>query len=42
MEEVAWRNGWISDAQLTALADTQVKSGYGVYLHGLLAEGRDA
>ena len=26
----------------TALADEQVKSGYGVYLHGLLDEGRDA
>ena len=42
VEEVAWRNGWISDAQLMALADEQVKSGYGVYLHGLLDEGRDA
>ena len=42
VEEVAWRNGWISDEQLTALADAQVKSGYGVYLHGLLAEGKDA
>ena len=42
VEEVAWRNGWISDAQLTALADAQVKSGYGVYLHGLLAEGRES
>ena len=42
VEEVAWRNGWISDTQLTALADEQVKSGYGVYLHGLLDEGRDA
>jgi glucose-1-phosphate thymidylyltransferase len=41
VEEVAWRNGWISDAQLTALADEQVKSGYGVYLHGLLAGGMD-
>ena len=42
VEEVAWRNGWISDAQLTALADEQVKSGYGVYLHRLLVEGKDA
>jgi len=41
VEEVAWRNGWISDTQLTALADEQVKSGYGIYLHGLLDEGRD-
>jgi glucose-1-phosphate thymidylyltransferase len=42
VEEVAWRNEWISDAELTALADAQVKSGYGVYLHGLLAEGRES
>ena len=42
VEEVAWRNGWIDDAQLNALADEQVKSGYGVYLHGLLAEGAES
>jgi glucose-1-phosphate thymidylyltransferase len=42
VEEVAWRNGWIDDAQLAVLAEAQVKSGYGVYLHGLLDEGRDA
>jgi glucose-1-phosphate thymidylyltransferase len=42
VEEVAWRNEWISDVELTALADAQVKSGYGVYLHGLLAEGRES
>jgi glucose-1-phosphate thymidylyltransferase len=42
VEEVAWRNDWLSDDQLAALADEQVKSGYGVYLHRLLAEGKDA
>ena len=42
VEEVAWRNGWLSDDRLAALADEQVKSGYGVYLHRLLAEGKDA
>ena len=42
VEEIAWRIGYIDDAQLAVLADAQVKSGYGVYLHGLLAEGRDA
>jgi glucose-1-phosphate thymidylyltransferase len=42
VEEVAWRNGWIDGAQLAVLAEAQVKSGYGVYLHGLLDEGRDA
>ena len=35
-EEVAWRNGWLSDAQLAGLAQPLVKSGYGTYLLGLL------
>jgi len=35
-EEVAWRNGWISDAQLEALARPLAKSGYGEYLLDLL------
>ena len=38
-EEVACRNGWISDAQLTDVAAPLVKSGYGRYLLGLLDEG---
>jgi glucose-1-phosphate thymidylyltransferase len=42
VEEVAWRNDWLSDDQLAVLADEQVKSGYGLYLHRLLAEGKDA
>ena len=40
VEEIAWRNGWLTDAELSDLADPLVKSGYGVYLHGVLAEGR--
>jgi glucose-1-phosphate thymidylyltransferase len=40
VEEIAWRNGWLTDAQFAELADPLVKSGYGVYMHGLLAEGR--
>jgi len=36
-EEVAWRNGWITDADLERHADEQMKSGYGAYLHALLA-----
>lgn len=32
IEEIAWRNGWISDAQLAELAEALVKSGYGEYL----------
>ncbi len=38
-EEVAWRNGWISDERLAELAAPLRKSGYGVYLDGLLAQG---
>ena len=37
-EEIAWRNGWIDDAQLERLAQTLAKSGYGQYLLGLLAD----
>jgi len=38
VEEVAWRRGWIDDAQLLALAEPLAKSGYGEYLRGLVAE----
>jgi glucose-1-phosphate thymidylyltransferase len=37
-EEIAWRQGWISDVQLEALAVPLAKSGYGAYLQGLLRE----
>ena len=36
-EEVAWRMGYIQDEQLLALAEPLKKSGYGLYLTGLLA-----
>ena len=36
IEEIAWRAGWISDAQLEALAQPLLKSGYGTYLVDLL------
>ncbi|HEY4226645.1 MAG TPA: glucose-1-phosphate thymidylyltransferase RfbA [Pseudolysinimonas sp.] len=36
IEEIAWRAGWIDDAQLHALAQPLVKSGYGQYLMRLL------
>jgi glucose-1-phosphate thymidylyltransferase len=35
-EEVAWRQGWISDGELEALATPLRKSGYGSYLLQLL------
>lgn len=37
IEEIAWRNGWISDAELASLAEPLVKSGYGAYLQTLMA-----
>jgi glucose-1-phosphate thymidylyltransferase len=40
VEEIAWRNGWISDGQFSALADSLAKSGYGAYMASLLAERR--
>jgi glucose-1-phosphate thymidylyltransferase len=36
IEEIAWRAGWIDDAQLAALAAPLVKSGYGRYLKRLV------
>lgn len=35
-EEIAWRNKWISNAELSALAMPLSKSGYGEYLLGLM------
>jgi glucose-1-phosphate thymidylyltransferase len=37
-EEVAWRQGWINEEQLTALAQPLKKSGYGTYLLQLLED----
>ena len=37
-EEISWRNGWITDDQLLALASPLNKSGYGKYLNHLLSE----
>jgi len=36
-EEVAWRHGWIDDAQLERCTASLGKSSYGQYLHSLLA-----
>ena len=40
VEEVAWRNGWLTDEELAVHADALAKSGYGEYLRGLLTERR--
>jgi glucose-1-phosphate thymidylyltransferase len=37
-EEIAWRNKWISSAQLEALAQPLAKNGYGQYLLRLLTD----
>jgi glucose-1-phosphate thymidylyltransferase len=36
LEEVAWRNGWISDSELATRADEYKSSPYATYLRGLL------
>jgi len=39
-EEIAWRQGFLSDEELRARAATLVKSGYGTYLLDLLDRGK--
>jgi len=36
LEEIAWRNGWLSDDQLASAGEALVKTGYGQYLLDLL------
>jgi glucose-1-phosphate thymidylyltransferase len=36
LEEIAWRNGWISDEELLDIAEPMMKNGYGAYLVSLL------
>ena len=38
VEEIAWRKGYISDAELAGLAGPLAKTGYGQYLQSLLDE----
>ena len=37
-EEIAWRQGWIDDEQLSRLATPLAKNGYGQYLFDLVEE----
>jgi glucose-1-phosphate thymidylyltransferase len=38
IEEVAYRNGWVSDGQMEALGNYYAKSGYGSYLKSLIGQ----
>ena len=38
LEEIAWRNGWLSNEQVEATAKALSKNGYGAYLLGLLKQ----
>ena len=40
-EEIAWRLGWIDDAQVEQLSAPLLKTGYGKYLRTMLVEGRE-
>ncbi|MFG5777193.1 glucose-1-phosphate thymidylyltransferase RfbA [Comamonas sp. J-3] len=40
-EEIAWRSGYIDDAQLAALAKPLAKNGYGQYLQRLLKDPQE-
>ncbi len=36
LEEIAWRKGWLSDAELLALAEPMKRNGYGEYMINLV------
>lgn len=36
LEEIAWRNHWLSDSELESLAQPMLKNGYGQYLNSLI------
>ncbi len=40
IEEIAWRQKYITDAQLLKLAEPIAKSGYGIYLKALIGQAR--
>lgn len=40
LEEIAWRNGWLTSQQLEKQANTMVKTDYGQYLLRLAKEGK--
>ncbi|WP_104026778.1 glucose-1-phosphate thymidylyltransferase RfbA [Vibrio jasicida] len=40
LEEIAWRNGWLSDEQVLTLAEPMMKNEYGQYLARLVNESK--
>ncbi|WP_342607922.1 glucose-1-phosphate thymidylyltransferase RfbA [Vibrio tritonius] len=40
LEEIAWRNGWLSAAEIEKLAEPMMKNDYGQYLTRLISEVR--
>ncbi|MDR9766987.1 glucose-1-phosphate thymidylyltransferase RfbA [Shewanella baltica] len=41
LEEIAWRNHWLGNDQVLAIANEMAKNSYGQYLHDLLRNKRD-
>lgn len=41
LEEIAWRNGWLTNNELKALSSSMLKNNYGKYLISLLGEQDD-
>lgn len=39
LEEIAWRNGWLTDHEVEILANPMMKNEYGRYLKGLIKDG---
>lgn len=40
LEEIAWRNGWLSDKEALAIAEPMMKNKYGQYLTRLVTENK--
>lgn len=36
LEEIAWRNGWLNNDELTTIAKPMLKNAYGQYLQSLI------
>ncbi|EHK2853225.1 glucose-1-phosphate thymidylyltransferase RfbA [Vibrio parahaemolyticus] len=41
LEEIAWRNGWLSDDEILALAEPMMKNEYGQYLSRLIIDSKN-